>query len=288
MKSRLFASILALMLCCTANINAQSPADSLTFIATDWQWKDLGKGAQAGYAQVRIFDSVQSISVVRYPAGKFRTSIVHAPEDLCNTTDSLARRSKARFACNGSYFNVKKLTPDTFFSLGHKVVGVSPDKELYRSNGVIARRCRCSRSYEIFYYDGNELETYRRKYHEALASGPVLVLDGESPDFPMERSFYYLRHPRTFVGMVRGKNPRQDMIYMVVIDGRFPGQGDGASIPEMAAIARYFGCDDALNLDGGGSSTVWTDQTGVINHPYDNHQFDHAGCRKVPNILIAK
>ena len=45
---------------------------------------------------------------------------------------------------------------------------------------------------------------------------------------------------------------------------------------------------DAINLDGGGSSTLWTDETGVINHPYDNKKWDHAGERRVPNILIAR
>lgn len=27
---------------------------------------------------------------------------------------------------------------------------------------------------------------------------------------------------------------------------------------------------DALNLDGGGSSTLWNNKTGIVNHPYDN------------------
>ena len=75
---------------------------------------------------------------------------------------------------------------------------------------------------------------------------------------------------------------------MVVVDGRFKGRGDGASIPELAVIASFLGLEEAINLDGGGSSTVWTERTGVINHPFDNHVFDHEGQRVVPNILIAR
>lgn len=282
MRTKAVIIVAFLSLCCICGMKAQTPSDSLAFVAADWNWQDIGKGAQAGYAQIKLFDSIQSISVVRYPARKYRTSFVHAPAEQCGTTDDLAKQYKARIAANGSYFNVKKLTPHTYFNFKHKIVGVSAPEEVYRSNGVVARRHKCSRDLEIFYYDPEKNESYRKDYYEALSSGPVLVLDGKSPDFPMERSFYYLRHPRTFVGVVDG------MIYLVVIDGRFPGQGEGASIPETAAIARYFGCTDALNLDGGGSSTLWSDKTGVINHPYDNHQFDHEGCRKVPNILIAK
>ena len=45
---------------------------------------------------------------------------------------------------------------------------------------------------------------------------------------------------------------------------------------------------DALNLDGGGSTTLWlsgASDNGVVNYPCDNGRFDHAGERKVPNIL---
>ncbi len=78
------------------------------------------------------------------------------------------------------------------------------------------------------------------------------------------------------------------MVYMVVVDGRFPGQADGMNIPELSTVARLLGLKDALNLDGGGSSTLWTDKTGIINFPYDNRKFDHAGARRVPNIVIVK
>jgi exopolysaccharide biosynthesis protein len=46
------------------------------------------------------------------------------------------------------------------------------------------------------------------------------------------------------------------------------------------------GITQAINLDGGGSSAVWTNQTGVINHPRDNRKFDHEGERVVPNLIV--
>jgi len=280
-KIFLLAALLGLLFPLRAH--AQTAADSTLWAAIDWQWTDLGKGARAGYAQIHIWDSVQSISIVTYPIRKFRTSLVHAPGELSNTTDSLARREHARFALNGSYFNMKRLTPVTFFNLAHRVVGVTPASGLYRSNGVLCIRNRCGKRLEIIPYDSTRTENYRRQYYSALASGPILMLDGKVPPFPAEGSFYQMRHPRTIFGW-----DAAGTAYMVVVDGRFPGQAAGMSILELTVIARLLGMKDAINLDGGGSSTLWTDRTGVINYPYDNRVFDHAGMRKVPNILIVK
>ena len=77
-------------------------------------------------------------------------------------------------------------------------------------------------------------------------------------------------------------------VYLVVIDGRTPGKADGATIHETARIARLLGLDNAINLDGGGSSTLWTRAGGVISKPCDNKRFDSAGQRRVPNIVIIK
>ena len=63
---------------------------------------------------------------------------------------------------------------------------------------------------------------------------------------------------------------------------------EGEVSPELAHLIRILGGEDALNLDGGGSTTLWlsgASDDGVVNYPCDNGRFDHAGERKVPNIL---
>ena len=55
---------------------------------------------------------------------------------------------------------------------------------------------------------------------------------------------------------------------------------------KAAAPASELPCRwERLNLDGGGSSTMWTRHHGVVNHPSDNRKFDHAGERPVHNAL---
>ena len=77
-------------------------------------------------------------------------------------------------------------------------------------------------------------------------------------------------------------------IWLVVVDGRAKGKADGMTIEELTRLAAMMGLTDALNLDGGGSSTLWSSVAGVLNHPCDNHRFDHAGQRVVPNVISVK
>ncbi len=262
---------------------AVSPSDKKEWDAAGWEWKPVGDNAEWTYAQFPFRGTTQSISIVRYPASKRATALVHAPGEMANTTDSIARREGARIALNGSFFNMRRLIPHTFFCIDGEVLGQTPASGESRSDGVLAIKDREGHQLELLQYDSTKVESYRTGYHSALASGPVLRLDGKAPAFDNGASFNYMRHPRTVIGW-----DDKGEVYMIVVDGRFPGQADGMSITELAAVARMLGLKDALNLDGGGSSTLWTDATGIINFPYDNRKFDHEGARKVPNIVIVK
>lgn len=66
----------ALLLLFTLPAAAQTPGDSIAFVTADWHTTDLGRGAECRHAQVEMFGSQQSISVVSYPARHFATQIV--------------------------------------------------------------------------------------------------------------------------------------------------------------------------------------------------------------------
>lgn len=51
-------------------------------------------------------------------------------------------------------------------------------------------------------------------------------------------------------------------------------------------IRKYFNPAYALNLDGGGSTTMWVKGEGVINYPTDNKRFDHYGQRRIRNYIM--
>ena len=59
-------------------------------------------------------------------------------------------------------------------------------------------------------------------------------------------------HPRTAAGVSQDGR----YVYLLVVDGRQPGLSEGISLVELAAWMKKLGCWDAMNLDGGGSSTL--------------------------------
>ena len=55
-------------------------------------------------------------------------------------------------------------------------------------------------------------------------------------------------------------------LYILVADGRQPGYSMGLSTWEVAEMLRYLGADDGLNMDGGGSTTLYIrDKDGMRN-----------------------
>ena len=57
----------------------------------------------------------------------------------------------------------------------------------------------------------------------------------------------------------------------MTVDGRQPGCSVGMTLAELASLMRELGCSDALNLDGGGSTTLWT-RGAVVNRPSDGQE----------------
>jgi hypothetical protein len=75
-----------------------------------------------------------------------------------------------------------------------------------------------------------------------------------------------LLHPRTGIG-VDGSG---DTLLLMVVDGRQPGYSEGVSLRELADLMIEFGAETAMNLDGGGSSTLAVREQGrarVLNTP---------------------
>lgn len=295
----------------TAASSWAQDSDAEAFAKADWQITELERGAQAMYAQVPMFNSIQSICVIKYPAKKFRTEILHRPGDQSDVPSKIGKETGAAFALNAGYFNMKDLTPTVYFRVGDEVYGRTHPTEVYRVDGVIAFKNKKGTKVMIAKSDTTQYDAVAGKCHTVMATGPTLVIEdeiivpvimGDAADGanvaamkeeqqskvkrPTQHyssaRFYDRRHPRTAIGTDSKGN-----VYYVVIDGRFPGQGDGATIWETARICQLLGMDNATNLDGGGSTTIWGEETGVINHPYDNRKFDHEGERKIPNLIVA-
>ena len=80
----------------------------------------------------------------------------------------------------------------------------------------------------------------------AISGGPALLRDGKDLT-----SWSAIRHPRTGLGW------NKDTLFLVQVDGRQGGHSVGMTYSELAAYMQKLGCEQALNLDGGGSATFW-------------------------------
>jgi hypothetical protein len=105
------------------------------------------------------------------------------------------------------------------------------------------------------------------------AAGPEGFAPPQAPSF--FRTFVAGRNPRTLAGV------RADgTLLLVTVDGRRPGWSVGMTLPEAARLMRRLGASDALNLDGGGYSTM------VIRGEVVNRPSDRVGERRVSNGLF--
>ena len=88
------------------------------------------------------------------------------------------------------------------------------------------------------------------------------------------KSFFETRHPRTAVAKLKSGK-----FLMITVDGRSESSG-GIGLHDLAAYLIELGAVDAMNLDGGGSTTMFLDGR-VVNHPSDKE-----GERKVSDALL--
>ena len=112
----------------------------------------------------------------------------------------------------------------------------------------------------------------------AISGGPTLVHGGKrqrvAPKSESYESTSMLeRHPRTAIGW------NKNTFYFVEVDGRQRGLSVGMTLDEVATLLLKLGCEEGMNLDGGGSSTLWAAGR-VRNKPCDGHE------RMIANSLM--
>jgi hypothetical protein len=106
----------------------------------------------------------------------------------------------------------------------------------------------------------------------AVGGHPILLKQGKCRTLPAGE-LYNDRHPRTALGW------NKKFMYWCVVDGRRPDLSRGMTLTELSDLMLRLGCTEALNFDGGGSSTFWLSGQ-ILNAPSDHRE------RSVANGLI--
>jgi hypothetical protein len=99
--------------------------------------------------------------------------------------------------------------------------------------------------------------------YNAISGNQMVVVDGKAVD-GLDNSY---PAPRTAIGL----DEERKHLILFVADGRQPLYSDGATLQEMANLLVYYGAYNAMNVDGGGSSTLVMRNTlglvEVVNSP---------------------
>ena len=281
MKRNLLLGIV-LAVCSLGIVKGQTVSDSLAIVSAQWKIESPQKGIIHKYVSIpQLYQVPQSISLIEIdPGAGLKVGVTVS--DKMRETSKMASEQGAIAAINGSYFDMKRGNSVCFLKVDRQVVDTTTLGEFARRvTGAVSIR---KGKMKIISWNRQIEKQYKGKKGIVLASGPLMLKDGRYCDWSLcEKDFIRTKHPRSAVALTKdGK------ILFITVDGRFPKHAGGVSIPELAHLIRNLGGKDAINLDGGGSTTLWlsgASDNGVVNYPCDNGRFDHAGERKVPNIL---
>lgn len=285
MKRHLF--LLSLLLFALSAV-AQS-ADSVAFVNAKRNPLKI-KGAKGYTVAVELFDAPQNISVFNYSPKRFTTDIVQTKE--LTPVSVVAKRCDAALAINACFWNVRTVLPKTFVKSNGKVLSLTDSSCYPYVNGLVFLHDK-----EIDVLHSLAMPDYKGLVEgcdDVFASGPLLIEGGKSYNYDycrnaddeelrLLRKLCLRRHPRSVIGCDDKGN-----IYLVVVDGRSRGNAEGMTMSELTALCRWMGMVEAVNLDGGGSSALWSCKHGIINHPSDNKRFDHEGERKVSSCIVVR
>jgi hypothetical protein len=134
-------------------------------------------------------------------------------------------------------------------------------------------------------------ELPRRPRGDLLQAGPLLVSEGRSlvaeggdPEgFSTARAQFDSditagRYPRAAFGI------RDGLVWLVACDGRGPGDA-GMTLAELAELLVTLGARHAINLDGGGSTSLVSGGR-LVNHPREEHCLDLPAGRPISTALL--
>lgn len=203
------------------------------------------------------------------------------------TVADIAARRKALAAINAGFFVLENGAPAGLLKVRGRVIGFTT-----RARGAVGfleqrgrtrllfdrvRIDRTRRTYEPSL--GSSAAEWERARHAVGGAGLLLLNGGVLEDREEERiaeGFDTTRHPRTMIG------DDGTSIWLVTVDGRQPSLSLGMSFTELQGLAARLGLRSALNLDGGGSTTM------VIRGAVVNHPSDQTGPRKVSDAIVVR
>jgi exopolysaccharide biosynthesis protein len=290
MKNTAIYTILLVLFISNKTI-AQAPQDTLNFLNAKWEITKLSKDITWQHYQFTdksLFNANQNIHILTSKRKTWfnrRRSLVAfvSDGDSLELTSVLAKNSQALAAINGSFFDTKKGGAVDFIRIDNKILDTT------RHNGKRIAEHQMSalviKNNRISIMKARDSVDFRWETKidapNVMVTGPLLIWNGKRGPLSIN-AFNDNRHPRS-CACVTHKNE----LILLTADGR-TADAQGLNLHELTTLMLSLNCREAVNLDGGGSTTLYLEDKGVVNMPCDNKKFDHEGERKVSNILVIK
>ncbi|MBP5548789.1 MAG: phosphodiester glycosidase family protein [Bacteroidales bacterium] len=263
--------------------------DSLLIVNGEWLIDSLD-----GFVLKRVqFDNKECLGSNQYvcileiaPESPRRLAFTYEPRRTPTSTH--AKRNNAIAAINGSFFDMKYHNPICYLRIDGKEKGIntpqksdSINRKYYQYGSMKLEKGR-----PVFFIpDSGRFAERLLADSNIMTAGPLLIYHGKLIPMRDDKEFVTNRHNRTAIG-----TKKDGTVLLVTIDGRMK-LSEGMSLMDFQKLLYYLGCEDALNLDGGGSTTMYVkgfEHSGIVNHPTDNGKYDFKGERDVSNCVIIK
>lgn len=284
MKAFLFSTYFSIFI--SFQLFAQS--DSLAVVNAEWKKEKISQGVilKTFWFQNTLFNSNQFVSVLEIKQNKKLEFDIGYDQKKLITTSDFGIHANAMAALNGTFFDIANGGSVDYIKSDGKVI----NENRLGKNGNRARHQRSAlviNKGKITIAKWDETPNWEKSLvgEDIMVSGPLLILDQIHEKLDPDNAFNKTRRPRTAVAIAKNKR-----ILFITVDGRNINSA-GMSLFELTKMMGWLNADDAINLDGGGSTTLWINnyqENGIVNFPTDNKKWDHKGQRKVANVVLLK
>ncbi|MES2829090.1 MAG: phosphodiester glycosidase family protein [Bacteroidota bacterium] len=264
-------------------------ADSLAIVKTKWTVSKVFKKTKLvthHFNNKDLFGANQNISYIEVKnRGKSPVFSLGSEVKILKPTSKFGADNHAIVSLNGTFFDVKNGGSVDFIKVIDTIISpnrLNPDnsRSAHQQAAIAINKGKMT----ILKWNGQADWESNLGDESLMVSGPLLSLNKKDEALDSS-SFNITRHPRTAIGIKRNGN-----IVLLTVDGRNENAA-GMNLFELKNTLKWLGCVSSINLDGGGSTTLWVTgfpENGVINYPTDNKKWDHSGERNVANVILLK
>jgi exopolysaccharide biosynthesis protein len=234
------------------------------------------------FVQIRtdsLFNSKQIISLLilrKTALNRFRVEIEYSRSDL-KTTSSFGKISNAEVAMNAGFFDRDNGGSVAYVEVHDTVISRTraPNLKWAKPDSLINGAVILTRDHNVIIQPAGSDQFYEQSKQEeaVMVAGPLLLFNSKVMKLP-NMELVIDRNPRTCLCTTK------ESVIFITIDGRHR-EAEGMSLADVQKYLEKIKCIDAINLDGGGSTTMWIKDKGVVNFPSDE-----SGERPVSNVLL--